>query len=328
MRYLITGGAGFIGSHLADAYMKRGDSVLILDDLSTGRRENIEHLLDRDTAEFIEGSTLDSDLVDECVQQVDGCLHLASAVGVQLIVAQPLDSVLRNVRSCDIVLGAAAQHRKRLLFTSTSEIYGKNSQGKLPEDADRVLGSPFKSRWAYATSKAFGEILAAGYAQEQGSEMIVARLFNAVGPRQSSSYGMVLPRFVKQALAGEELTVYGTGNQTRCFTHVYDTIEAIVALMDSDLASGNVYNVGATREIEVLSLANQVIELTGSSSEIRLVPYDEAYDAGFEELGRRMPDTTALELLTGWTTKRSVDQAIEDVIEYQKAQDTITVSGS
>ncbi len=341
MRYLITGGAGFIGSHLVDALTTRGDDVLILDDLSTGRIENLDQLdpnrngsagvkpvTKRFSAghsrvgavEFVEGSVTNEALVDDCVASVDVCVHLASAVGVQLVVQRPLESLLSNVRGCDIVISTAARHKRRLLFTSTSEIYGKLSGDSLPETSDRVLGSPFQARWSYSTAKAFGEILAAGFHRQSGAETIVARLFNTVGPRQTGAYGMVLPRFVRQALDGEDLTVYGTGTQSRCFTHVLDTVHALVLLADTDGAIGNVYNVGSTRPVSVIELAGMVIERTGSSSHVKLVPYDEAYGPGFEELGRRVPDIAALEGLTGWAPSRTIEEMIDDVIVYEQSE--------
>lgn len=317
MRYLITGGAGFIGSHVVDALTTRGDSVLILDDLSTGRLENIEHIRDSDLVEFVEGSVLDQETVDDCMQAVDACLHFASAVGVQLVVSRPLDSLQRNIRGNDIVISSAARHDRPLLFASTSEVYGKNSSGALSEDSDRILGSPYKLRWSYATAKAFGEALAYSYAREQGSRMMVVRLFNTVGPRQTGAYGMVLPRFVRQALAGDDLTVFGNGTQSRCFAHVLDVVHGILLVLDSDEAVGKVFNIGSPLETAVIALAGKVIERTGSESKIRLVPYEEAYDEGFEELGRRKPDTTALEELTGWKPTRTVDEAIDDVVAYE-----------
>jgi UDP-glucose 4-epimerase len=247
------------------------------------------------------------------MSSADRCLHLASAVGVKLIIAQPLDSLLRNVRSIDVVMSAAARHRVPLLFTSTSEIYGKSSEIPMREDADRILGSPLRTRWAYANAKAFGESLAHALHRETGCPMTIARLFNAVGPRQTGAYGMVLPRFVKQALAGDELTVYGNGTQTRSFCHVFDTVDAIVRLGDAD-ADGGVFNVGSPDEIPIIELARQVVERTGSRSTIRLVPYAEAYEEGFEELGRRVPDITAIRELTGWRPTRSVVDAIDDVV--------------
>jgi len=317
MNLLITGGAGFIGSHLADALVARGDHVVILDDLSTGRRSNIHHLVDSGRATFIEGSVLDADLVDELVEGTDSCFHLASAVGVQLVVDNPLESLMRNVRGANVVSYSAARYNRRLLFTSTSEIYGKNSSGPLSEDSDGLMGSPAKSRWGYANAKAFGEMLAFGYARERDAEVVVARLFNSVGPRQLGSYGMVLPRFVSQALAGENLTVYGDGTQSRCFTHVYDTVEAILGLADSQKALGRVFNIGASTEITIRELAERVIERTESASGISFVPYEEAYREGFEELGRRRPNTAAIERLLEWRPKRTIDDAIDDLVDYQ-----------
>src|SRR4051794_21041673 len=259
IRLLITGGAGFIGSHLADALLAGGNDVVLLDDLSTGRRENIEHLVDHPSVRIVEGSTLDAELLDDLVCSVDACLHLASAVGVKLIVTSPLSSLLGNVRGTDNVFATCVRHGKRLLFTSTSEVYGKNSIGPLPEDADQVLGSAFKSRWAYAIAKGFGEALAHGYYRDCRADIVVARLFNTVGPRQTGAYGMVLPRFVRQALAGEDLTVYGDGTQTRCFTHVTDTVHALLLLLHHDEVSGRVFNIGSEVALPVIELAARVI---------------------------------------------------------------------
>jgi UDP-glucose 4-epimerase len=318
--YLITGGAGFIGSHLADALAARGDGVLIVDDLSTGSRENIEHLLASERVEFVEGSVCDEALVGESMDRVDACFHLASAVGVELIVDRSLDSMLGNIRGLDIVMAAAARYGRRLLFTSTSEIYGKNGGTTLTEDTDRLVGPPSVSRWSYSTAKAVGETLALGYHRERGVETVIARIFNTTGPRQTGAYGMVLPRFVDQALRGEDLTVYGDGSQSRCFSHVFDSVKALVMLMDEERATGGVYNVGSARELRILDLARAVIERTGSSSGIQLVPYEEAYGDGFEELGRRMPDTSALQDLTGWAPVRSLEDTIDDLAAYEHAR--------
>lgn len=292
---------------------------MILDDLSTGRLENIEHLVEAGLAEFVEGSVLEAALVDECMSQVDVCVHLASAVGVKLVVSNALDSLRRNVLGTELVLGAAAQRGKRALFISTSEIYGKNSEHGVREDADRLLGSTFKARWGYATTKAWGEALASAYHQEQGADMVVARLFNTVGPRQASQYGMVLPCFVKQALAGESLTVYGNGTQSRCFTHVLDTTRALTMLLDCADSSGRAFNIGNTVETPIIDLAGRVIERAGSDSTIMLVPYADAYDEGFEELGRRKPDIGAVYELTGWEPTRTIDEAIDDTIAFEQS---------
>jgi UDP-glucose 4-epimerase len=280
----------------------------------------VEHLLASEAVEMIEGTILDADLVDGCMSSVDACFHLASAVGVQLVVSQPLDTLLCNVRGTDIVLTAAVKHSRRLLFTSTSEIYGKNSAGALDETSDRILGSPFKARWGYSTAKAFGEALAHGYVRERGGDIVTARLFNTVGPRQKGAYGMVLPRLVRQALAGDDLTVYGSGTQSRCFVHVADTVHALSLLIESRDATGDVFNVGSSREVPIIELAAKVIERADSRSRVQLIPYESAYGEGFEELGRRKPDTTRLETLTGWRTSRTLEEMIDDVIAFERSE--------
>jgi UDP-glucose 4-epimerase len=318
LRYLITGGAGFIGSHLVDALVSRGDQVVVLDDLSTGRLENLAAALDTGLVEFAEGSVTDANLVRECMETADVCIHLAAAVGVKLIVDRPVDSMLRNVRGNDIVISTAAELDCKLLYASTSEIYGKNGRGPLTEESERILGSTSTTRWSYSTSKAFGEVLAFGYHRELGAENIVVRLFNTVGPRQAGQYGMVLPRFVRQALNGEDLTVYGDGTQSRCFLHVRDTVRALLTLLECQPAIGNVFNVGSTEEITILDLAERIIARTGSSSEIRFVPLEVAYEPGFEEVSHRCPNTVLLSATTGWSPTREVDEAIDDVIEFQR----------
>jgi nucleoside-diphosphate-sugar epimerase len=316
LKYLVTGGAGFIGSHLTDVLRKRGDEVLVLDDLSTGRLENLDDALGSGLVEFIEGSVTDEQLVVECMERVDVCFHLAAAVGVKLIVDNPLETTLRNVRGCDVVTGAAARAGKKLLYASTSEIYGKNGRGPLHEESERILGSTATTRWSYSTSKAFGEILSFGYHHDLGAENIIVRLFNTVGPRQAGQYGMVLPRFVRQALAGEDLTVYGDGTQSRCFCHVDDTVRALLSLVETDVAIGDVFNVGCTEEIGIEELAHRVIERAGSSSEIRYVPLEEAYEPGFEEVSHRKPVISKLQAATGWAPRHTIDEAIDDVIAY------------
>lgn len=320
LRYLMTGGAGFIGSHLADALVARGDSVILLDDLSTGSLENVEHLLGEerpDSVELITGSVLDSPLMRRLTREADAVVHLAATVGVQLVVKKPLEALLNNVRGTEIVLDAAARTGCKVLLTSTSEIYGKNAAGALTEDSDRVLGSPFKARWAYSTSKAVDEIFAHGYWRERGLPTIVARLFNCAGPRQTGEYGMVIPRFVRQALAGEDLTVFGDGTQSRCFCHVADTVDALIGLLDAAGAVGGVFNVGSQNEITIRALADLVIQLSGSSSGVRLVSYDDAYEPGFEDMERRLPDINKIHRLTRWTPSRSLQDIVRDVIEFQ-----------
>jgi len=318
--YFVTGGAGFIGSHLTDALVAEGNHVIVLDDLSTGRRANLEGALASGRVEFVEGTALDAGTVENCMRRADVCIHLAAWVGVKRIVGHPLAALRGNVLGTDVVLAAAARHDCRLLFASSSEVYGKLNQAGLGEDSDRLLGSPAKSRWSYAIAKEFGEALAHAYAQERGLEMIVARLFNTVGPRQASSYGMVLPRFVHQALAGEPLTVYGDGTQTRCFTDVHDVVRALGQLVASDVAAGKTFNVGSHTPTRVVDLANRVIERTGSSSEIVFVPYRQAYTDGFEELGNRAPDASALRALSGWTPQWPLEQTIDAVVAHERDQ--------
>lgn len=322
MRYLITGGAGFIGSHLSDALVERGYEVVALDNLSTGRRRNIVHLEEHPRFQFIHGSVLDELIVDELVRSCDAVVHLAAAVGVDLIVRQPLRSLTTNIRGSENVLEAALRYRRRVLVTSTSEIYGKNSSGPLREDADRILGSPRVARWAYSTSKAVDEILAYAYHKERGLPTTVVRLFNCVGPRQTGAYGMVLPRFAKQAVTGELVTVYGDGEQTRCFCHVQDTVHGLIALLDEPRADGDVFNIGGVEEISMTDLAHRVIKAAGSSSPVRYIPYNEAYETGFEDMKRRVPDTTKIRDLVGWEPTRSLDQIISEVIAEAVAAPT------
>jgi nucleoside-diphosphate-sugar epimerase len=320
LRYLITGGAGFIGSHLADELVARGAYVTIVDDFSTGRRENVEHLVASGAVELVEGSVTDAPLLDELIAECDCCLHLASAVGVKLVVSHPLETLRRIVHGTDVVISAAARRGKRALFASTSEVYGKSSEGALHEDSDRVLGSAFKSRWSYAIAKSYGEALAHGYHREHGADTTVVRLFNTIGPRQRGAYGMVVPRLVRQAIAGHDVTVYGDGRQSRCFLHVLDAARAILALADHPGATGHAFNVGNPDTITIRELAERIIARVGSASRIRFVPYAEAYDEGFEELGRRTPDTAAVRRLTGWRPHRTLDEALDDVIVFQRAE--------
>jgi nucleoside-diphosphate-sugar epimerase len=327
MRYLITGGAGFIGSHLADALTARGDAVTALDDISTGSKENVRHLLDHPNFTLREGSVLDHSFVSMLAGRVDVIVHLAAAVGVKLIVEKPLESLITNIRGTEIVLDAAARAECKVLVTSTSEIYGKNADGPLREEADRILGSPFKSRWSYSTAKAVDEILTNAYWRERGLPGIVVRLFNCVGPRQTGSYGMVVPRFVRQALDGVDITVYGDGEQRRSFCHVHDTVTALVALLGHPGAVGEVFNVGAAHELTINELAERVIELTGSSSRIVRIPYDEAYEAGFEDMQRRVPDISKIHSLTGWDPTRSLEDILGDVVEFERSHAAVTDLG-
>ncbi len=318
MHALITGGAGFIGSHLAERLLEAGHEVTLLDNLSTGRYENIAHLDGHQRLRVVVGTILNDSLVDKLVERCDAVFHLAAAVGVELIIQKPLDSLMTNIRGSEIVLEMAHRYRKKVLIASTSEIYGKNINGPLREDTDRVLGSPLKSRWSYSTSKAVDEILAYVYWKEKGVPTVIARLFNTVGPRQSGTYGMVIPRFVSQALKGEPLIVHGNGKQSRCFLHVKDVVEALVKLAGHPQAVGDVFNVGSQEEVTIEALARLVIRLTKSSSRIVYVPYEEAYEEGFEDMPRRVPDTTKVRNLIGFQPTMNLEEIIRSVVDSMR----------
>jgi UDP-glucose 4-epimerase len=318
MRYLITGGAGFIGSHLAEALVARGDHVIVLDNLSTGRGENLVRVAD--DVEFIHGSVLDALLVDELVSRSEIVVHLAAAVGVRLIVERPLRSLITNIRGSENLLEAAHRYRRKILIASTSEIYGKNQKSSFREIDDQVLGSPGVSRWSYSTSKAVDEILAFAYHREKGLETVIVRFFNTVGPRQTGAYGMVLPRLVVQALNGTPLTVYGDGLQTRCFCHVSDVVAAMLSVLEEPNAEGDVFNIGSSEEVSILQVAERIINATKSSSEILLIPYDEAFGEGFEDMRRRVPDTSKVRALTGWEPRYRLDEIIAEVVSEHRAR--------
>ena len=319
-RYLITGGAGFIGSHLVEALLGRGDEVSVLDSLYTGRLSNLSRVMNEPRMQFTQGSVLDELAVDEAVRGSDVVVHLAAAVGVKLIVEQPLYSLTTNIKGAIAVLEAAHRYRRKVMVASSSEIYGKNNADRLTEQADRILGSPAVARWAYSTSKAVDEILSYAYHRERELPTIVVRLFNTVGPRQSPAYGMVIPRLVRQALRGEPLTVYGDGSQTRCFCHVADVVDALVRLLDEPSAIGDVFNVGSSHEISIKELAQFIVERTSSSSQIVQLPYDVAYEVGFEDMARRVPDTAKVANLTGWRATRSVGEILDDVIAEVRSE--------
>ena len=319
MKALITGGAGFIGSHLADRLLNRGDQVVLLDNLSTGRLSNIEHLNGRSDAEFVLGSILNVNMVDRVVSQVDTIFHLAAAVGVNLIVEKPLESLITNIRGTETVVEKAHKYNKRVLVMSTSEIYGKNTSDSLSEDDDRILGSPLKSRWSYSEAKAIDEILAYTYWREKGLETFIVRLFNTVGPRQTGSYGMVVPRLVGQALRHQPLTIFGDGTQTRCFCHVSDVVNGLVALSEHPEAFGKVFNLGGGEEISIGDLAERIIELAESDSKVEYLPYDTAYEAGFEDMERRVPNTDRARQLVGFEPSVGLNDILRSVIEDQRA---------
>jgi len=318
MRFLVTGGAGFIGSHLAEVLLDAGHEVLVLDDFSTGRQQNVAHLEGRKHFELIAASVTDEELTQDCVRSVDRVFHLASAVGVQLIIQQPVRTIETIVDGAAAVFHACARYRKPVLITSTSEVYGKSRKVPFAETDDLVIGPPSFRRWSYATAKAVDEFLALAYWHHSRLPVVIVRLFNTVGPRQSGQYGMVIPRFVSQALLGRPITVYGDGKQTRCFCHVGDVVGALVRLMDEPAAYGEVFNLGTDREISVRALAEMIRSIAQSRSEI--VPYQEAYGAGFEDMERRLPDLAKVRRLIGYQPQRSLEQTIEDVICYVRGQ--------
>ena len=320
MRVLITGGAGFIGSHLADAYLQRDSEVYVIDDLSTGKIENIQHLKGNKRFHYTIDSVHNQPVTAELVDQCDVIFHLAAAVGVKLIVESPVRTIETNVRGTEVVLSLANKKKKKVLIASTSEVYGLSSDVPFREDGNLVMGATTKGRWSYACSKAIDEFLALAYWREKKLPTIVVRLFNTVGPRQTGQYGMVIPTFVKQALAGRPITVYGDGKQSRCFGYVGDVVGALIGLMEKDDAVGQVFNIGSNQEITILDLARRVKELTQSTSEIVFVPYDEAYEEGFEDMPRRVPDISKVGDLVGFSPKMDLTGILKSVIDYQSGR--------
>ena len=319
MTTLVTGGAGFIGSHLTESLLSSGEDVIVLDDLSTGNEQNLAAILDHPSLQFVKGSILDASLVDELVGRSHTVYHLAAAVGTFTILNKTLESLRTNLHGTENVIESALQHGARVLIASTSEVYGKNTKIGLREDDDRHIGSPLKNRWSYAEAKAIDETLAYLYAAEHGLQAVIVRLFNTVGPRQTGSYGMVIPRLVGQALAGEPLTVFGTGNQVRCFCHVHDVVPALQALMADTRAYGHVFNIGGSEQVSIRRLAERVLAVVGSSSALTYVPYESAYGAGFEDMQRRVPDCTRARQQIGFRPTRSLTDIIQEVAAHQLA---------
>jgi len=316
LRVLITGGAGFIGSHLSDAYVERGDEVFCIDDLSTGSIDNIAHLKGHARYHYSIDTVHNQPVVAELIDQCDVVFHLAAAVGVKLIVESPVRTIETNVKGTEVVLSQANKKKKKVLLASTSEVYGLSNDVPFREDGNLVMGATTKGRWSYACSKAIDEFLALAYWREKKLPTVVVRLFNTVGPRQTGQYGMVIPTFVKQALSGRPITVFGTGEQTRCFGFVRDVVGALINLMERDEAVGEVFNIGSNEEVSIMELARRVKELTGSNSEIVTVPYDEAYEEGFEDMPRRVPDISKVGALTGFRPTVTLDQILQSVVEY------------
>ena len=327
MRVLITGGAGFIGSHLADAYIERGDEVFIIDDLSTGSVDNIAHLKKHPRFSYTIDNVRNSPVVAELVDQCDVIFHLAAAVGVKLIVESPVHTIETNVHGTEVVLALANKKKRKVLVASTSEVYGLSDQVPFREDGHLVMGATVKGRWSYACSKALDEFLALAYWREKKLPTIIVRLFNTVGPRQTGQYGMVIPTFVKQALSGRPITIYGDGNQTRCFGYVGEVVEALIKLMDHPDSVGQVFNIGSNEEVTILELAERVKALTGSTSEIVFLPYDDAYEEGFEDMPRRVPDISKVGGLIGFEPEMTLDRILHTVITYYNgARDDLSAS--
>lgn len=334
MRCLLTGGAGFIGSHLSEALLAQGDEVFVLDDLSTGSVENIRHLKTNKRFNYIFDSIMNKHLLAELVDESDVIFHLAAAVGVRLIVESPVRTIATNVHGTQNVLDAASKKKKLIFAASTSEVYGKSDKVPFHEDADLVLGPTSKGRWSYAASKALDEFLALSYWKEKRLPVVIARFFNTVGPRQTGRYGMVLPSFVRQALAGEPITVYGTGQQSRCFCDVRDCVQGVLRLIANDQAVGEVVNIGSTQEVTIQDLANRVKQRTNSNSPITHIPYDQAYEPGFEDMPRRVPALEKLEALTGFRPAIPLNDIVDGVITYFREKQeanlakSVTVAGS
>jgi UDP-glucose 4-epimerase len=314
VKYLITGGAGFIGSHLAEEVIARGDQVVVFDNLSTGSAMNLSGIKEKVT--FQEGNILNEAVIDKLVSKSDYVVHLAAALGVLNIVNKPLESLRTNLQGSEVVLEACDKYRKPVLIASTSEIYGKNDKVPLNEEDDRIIGHPLKSRWSYSEAKAVDESLAYFYYLENKLPIRIVRFFNTVGPRQVGHYGMVVPRFVSAALKNEPLSVYGSGEQIRCFCHVDDAVRALLLVMDSEKAVGEVFNVGNNQQITIADLAKKVIELTGSSSSIEKIPYEKAYPEGFEDMQRRVPDISKIKQVLGWSPEINLDQIIKDIAAF------------
>lgn len=310
---VVTGGAGFIGSHLVEHLLAAGDEVVVLDDLSTGTSDNLRDFAGHPAFRFVQGSVLDQETVATSIDGADRVFHLAAAVGVKLIVDHALDSLFTNIRGTETVLEAALRARAKMLLVSTSEVYGKNTADKLDEDSDRIYGSPLKARWSYAAAKAIDESLAYGYWRERGLRTTMVRLFNTVGPRQTGRYGMVVPTLVGQALRGEDLTVYGDGEQTRCFTSVTDVVPALVRIVEHPDAYGKVFNLGGEAEISIGDLARRIVQVLGSDSAIVHVPYGQAYGEGFEDMRRRVPDNSRARELIGFRPRTGLDDIIRQV---------------
>ncbi|MGQ0604561.1 MAG: GDP-mannose 4,6-dehydratase [Anaerolineales bacterium] len=320
MHALITGGAGFIGSHLSEALLAQGQRVTAVDNLSTGHADNVAHLADHPQFQFAYESVANEMVMDRLVSECDMIFHLAAAVGVELIVKDPVRTIETNLEGTEMALKLARRYRKKILIASTSEVYGKSVDIPFREDADRVMGPTTKSRWSYAESKAIDEFLALAYHKQFGVPVVIARFFNTVGPRQTGAYGMVIPRLVQQALGGQPLTVYGDGSQSRCFCNVKDTVRAVIDLAQSPKAVGEIFNIGSQEEITIRALAERVLARTGSTAGLKLIPYDQAYEKGFEDMQRRVPSIEKIRAAIEWEPTVPLDATLDEVIGYFRKQ--------
>lgn len=319
MNVVITGGAGFIGSHLAEELLERGDNVCVLDNLSTGSPVNIQHLMENERFTFERCSILDKFSTERYVAESDIIYHLAAAVGVKYIMENPLSALQLNIHGTEVILELASKWGQKVMIASTSEVYGKNEMVPYSEDGDRLMGATTIVRWSYACTKALDEFMALAYHKEQKVPVVIVRFFNTCGPRQTGQYGMVIPRFIGNAISGKPIVVHGDGTQSRCFTYVKDAVRAIMTLMDTEEAIGGIFNVGSTHEIQIRDLAKKVIELTGSSSEIQYIPYEDVYGEGFEDMKRRVPNISKIRNLIGWEPRMGLDELLQEVIEYERS---------
>jgi len=319
MNVLITGGAGFIGSHLAEELIRRGNTVCVVDDISTGSLENVKHLQRNGRFSLVLGSILDKHLMGKLVEASDIIYHLAAAVGVKYIMEHPLKAIQINVHGTELILELASKRKQKVMLASTSEVYGKDRGVPYKESGNRLMGATTTSRWSYACTKALDEFMALAYFKERKVPVVIVRFFNTCGPRQTGQYGMVIPRFVRNALLGKPLVVYGDGTQTRCFTYVGDVVRAVITLMETEEAIGEVFNIGSTQEIQIRKLAQKVIELAGSSSKIEYMSYEDAYGEGFEDMKRRVPDISKIRNLIGWQPEVDLDELLQKIVAYERA---------
>jgi len=317
MNILVTGGAGFMGSHLAEAWLEKGTEVTVIDNLSTGKIENIAPLEKNEKFHFIKGSIKDKEIIEKLVKKADIIYHLAAVVGVKLVVQKPIETIETNIEGTSIILNLANKYKKRIIIASSSEIYGKNEEIPLKESSDRLMGPTYISRWCYACSKAIDEFLALAYHEKYGLPVTIIRFFNTVGPRQTEHYGMVIPTFIKQALSNKPITIYGNGEQTRCFAYVKDVVKCLIGLTEKKEAEGEIFNIGSEEEINIKELAEKIKEMTKSKSELKYTPYEEVFKTSFEDIKRRVPDTSKLKKILGFAPEKKIDETLKIMIDFE-----------